>query len=589
MESMRNQAQTALTLVEQILAEFQLQEEDLKKVMRRMQKEMDRGLRLETHEEASVKMLPTYVRSTPEGSEVGDFLSLDLGGTNFRVMLVKVGEGEAGQWSVKTKHQMYSIPEDAMTGTAEMLFDYISECISDFLDKHQMKHKKLPLGFTFSFPVRHEDIDKGILLNWTKGFKASGAEGNNIVGLLRDAIKRRGDFEMDVVAMVNDTVATMISCYYEDRQCEVGMIVGTGCNACYMEEMQNVELVEGDEGRMCVNTEWGAFGDSGELDEFLLEYDRMVDESSANPGQQLYEKLIGGKYMGELVRLVLLKLVDENLLFHGEASEQLRTRGAFETRFVSQVESDSGDRKQIHNILSTLGLRPSATDCDIVRRACESVSTRAAHMCSAGLAGVINRMRESRSEDVMRITVGVDGSVYKLHPSRKTGTRGKAAAAKQTQRGSSNVFSMFEQAQIQEFKEAFSCIDQNRDGIICKSDLRETYSQLGKVSVPEEELDAMLQEGKGPINFTVFLTLFGEKLNGTDPEEAILSAFRMFDPSGQGVVNKDEFKQLLLTQADKFSPAEVEQLFALTPMDLAGNIDYKSLCYIITHGDEKEE
>ncbi len=31
---------------------------------------------------------------------------------------------------------------------------------------------------------------------------------------------------MDVVAMVNDTVATMISCYYEDRSCEVGMIVG---------------------------------------------------------------------------------------------------------------------------------------------------------------------------------------------------------------------------------------------------------------------------------------------------------------------------------------------------------------------------
>ncbi|XP_048951066.1 myosin regulatory light chain 2, atrial isoform isoform X3 [Canis lupus dingo] len=124
--------------------------------------------------------------------------------------------------------------------------------------------------------------------------------------------------------------------------------------------------------------------------------------------------------------------------------------------------------------------------------------------------------------------------------SRKAGTRGKAAATKQAQRGSSNVFSMFEQAQIQEFKEAFSCIDQNRDGIICKSDLRETYSQLGKVSIPEEELDAMLQEGKGPINFTVFLTLFGEKLNGTDPEEAILSAFRMFDPSGKGVVNKDE-------------------------------------------------
>lgn len=62
---------------------------------------------------------------------------------------------------------------------------------------------------------------------------------------------------------------------------------GTGCNACYMEEMRTVELVEGEEGRMCVNTEWGAFGDHGELEEFRLEYDRVVDETSINPGHQL--------------------------------------------------------------------------------------------------------------------------------------------------------------------------------------------------------------------------------------------------------------------------------------------------------------
>lgn len=60
------------------------------------------------------------------------------------------------------------------------------------------------------------------------------------------------------------------------------------------------------------------------------------------PALRRYEKLIGGKYLGELVRLVLLRLVDEALLFRGEASEQLRTRGAFETRFVSQVERCAG-------------------------------------------------------------------------------------------------------------------------------------------------------------------------------------------------------------------------------------------------------
>ncbi|KAJ1091663.1 hypothetical protein NDU88_004780 [Pleurodeles waltl] len=170
--------------------------------------------------------------------------------------------------------------------------------------------------------------------------------------------------------------------------------------------------------------------------------------------------------------------------------------------------------------------------------------------------------------------------------SRKAGTRSKAAAKK---RGSSNVFSMFEQSQIQEFKEAFSCIDQNRDGIITKPDLKETYMQLGKVNFKDEELEDMLKEGKGPINFTVFLTLFGEKLSGADPEDTIVNAFKLLDPNGTGHVHKDELKQLLMTQADKFSEDEVEQMFAMTPIDVAGNIDYKSLCYIITHGDEKED
>uniref|UniRef100_A0A3P9BXP0 Myosin, light chain 7, regulatory n=1 Tax=Maylandia zebra TaxID=106582 RepID=A0A3P9BXP0_9CICH len=152
------------------------------------------------------------------------------------------------------------------------------------------------------------------------------------------------------------------------------------------------------------------------------------------------------------------------------------------------------------------------------------------------------------------------------------------------QKSSSNVFSMFEQSQIQEFKEAFGCIDQDRDGVIKKQDLKETYAQLGKLNVKEEELDEMLNEGKGPINFTVFLTLFGEKLSGTDPEDTILAAFKLFDPNGTGFLS-----HCCKWAADKFTAEEVDQAFALAPIDPTGNIDYKSLCYIITHGDEKEE
>lgn len=62
---------------------------------------------------------------------------------------------------------------------------------------------------------------------------------------------------------------------------------GTGSNACYMEEMRHIETVEGDEGRMCINMEWGAFGDDGSLKDIRTEFDQEIDMGSLNPGKQL--------------------------------------------------------------------------------------------------------------------------------------------------------------------------------------------------------------------------------------------------------------------------------------------------------------
>lgn len=55
-----------------------------------------------------------------------------------------------------------------------------------------------------------------------------------------------------------------------------------------------MELVEGDEGRMCVNMEWGAFGDSGCLDDIRTEFDVAVDELSLNPGKQRWVVALRG-------------------------------------------------------------------------------------------------------------------------------------------------------------------------------------------------------------------------------------------------------------------------------------------------------
>ena len=127
----------------------------------------------------------------------------------------------------------------------------------------------------------------------------------------------------------------------------------------------------------------------------------------------------------------------------------------------------------------------------------------------------------------------------------------KGASKKRAQRATSNVFAMFDQSQIQEFKEAFNMIDQNRDGFIDKEDLHDMLASLGK-DPPDSYLDNMMKEAPGPINFTMFLTLFGEKLNGTDPEDVIKNAFACFDAEQTGFIKEDYLRELLMTMGDRY-------------------------------------
>ncbi|XP_062874326.1 hexokinase-2 isoform X2 [Trichomycterus rosablanca] len=402
--------------VDKFLYHLRLSDENLMDISKRFRREMDKGLGKDTNLTASVKMLPTYVRSTPDGTEKGHFLALDLGGTNFRVLLVKVSSN--GKQTVEMENQIYAIPETLMRGSGTELFDHIAECLANFLDKMGIKEKKLPLGFTFSFPCQQNKLDESILVSWTKGFKASGVEGRDVVSLLRKAIKKRGDFDIDIVAVINDTVGTMMTCGFDDHHCEIGLIIGTGTNACYMEEMRNLELVEGDEGRMCVNMEWGAFGDDGALDDIRTDFDREIDAGSLNPGKQLFEKMISGMYMGELVRIILVKMTKQGLLFQGHTTPDLLTTGHFKTSFVSAIENDKSKEGLVcvEEILRSLGLEPSNEDCVAVHHVCKVVSTRAAHLCAAALVAVLRQIRDNKAAERLRTTIGVDGSVYKNHP-----------------------------------------------------------------------------------------------------------------------------------------------------------------------------
>nr|CAH7732662.1 unnamed protein product [Callosobruchus chinensis] len=369
-----------------------------------------RGLGKATNRTAIVKCFPTYVQDLPNGTEEGKFLALDLGGSNFRVLLVELGGGEC-----KMDSKIYVIPQSIMTGPGVELFDFIAECLADFANQKGVMNEVLPLGFTFSFPLVQVGLTKGILERWTKGFNCEGVIGQDVVQMLEDALARRNDVKIYICAVLNDTTGTLMSCAWKNRDCKIGLILGTGTNGCYLEKQSNAELFDEPDqgsGKVIINLESGAFGDDGALNFCRVEYDEIIDKRSINPGKQKHEKMISGMYLGDIVRLAALRFTKQGVMFGGKSSKLLETDDKFETRYVSEIESDPpGSYTNVKNVCEQLGLgHATEQDYKDLRYICECVSKRAAYLCSAMLATLMNKMGEKK------VVVGIDGTLYKNHP-----------------------------------------------------------------------------------------------------------------------------------------------------------------------------
>jgi myosin regulatory light chain 12 len=79
----------------------------------------------------------------------------------------------------------------------------------------------------------------------------------------------------------------------------------------------------------------------------------------------------------------------------------------------------------------------------------------------------------------------------------------------------------------------------------------------------DDYLEGMMNEAPGPINFTMFLTLFGERLQGTDPEDVIKNAFGCFDEENKGVINEERLRELLTSMGDRFTDEEARYILLL--------------------------
>ncbi|KAL5471281.1 hypothetical protein EMCRGX_G029378 [Ephydatia muelleri] len=307
------------------------------------------------------------------------------------------------------------IDDKTKQSTQQELFNFVAQVLWEFEEEHKIT-ENLPIGFTFSFPVQQTGLISGTLIEWTKDFTAAGAVGQDVTKMLEAALKRKGTIARDVVALVNDTTGTQMAMGIHDPDCYVGVILGTGTNACYLEDLKAVKKHKGESNghtHVIINTEWGAFGDDGSLKKWRTSFDRDLDLHTENRMKQIFEKMISGRYLGEMVRLVLVQLQDDGLFLVGNASDKLRTPQVFESSYLSDIETgDSTDLSACKAIFQKLGIDGATDgDCRIVRRVCEAISTRAARLAAMGIVTILRKIGK-----LDRCTVAIDGTLYEKHP-----------------------------------------------------------------------------------------------------------------------------------------------------------------------------
>lgn len=259
----------------------------------------------------TVPMVPTYLRAgakLPKGRKVA---VIDAGGTNFRTGLASFGENGA----VLERVDRHIMPGAEEPADWDEFISHVADCVKPFMEEAE------DIGFCFSYPAEvTEDIDSRIL-SLTKQVKINGAEGRLLGAELRKALVRRG-VRVGKIVVLNDTPATLLggmslvkSSKYEGF---IGMVAGTGFNACCMLPQDRITKAGMTGGRkMLINIEAGSF------DGFPRgSCDLEMDGGLPDTGRYTGEKMISGRYLGELCMYVLKRAAREGQ-FSDRATETI--------------------------------------------------------------------------------------------------------------------------------------------------------------------------------------------------------------------------------------------------------------------------
>ena len=380
-------------LYDEILAAFAVDTEHLREATADFRQDMRLGLA--GSPDSSLRMLPSYL-GLPTGEERGDYLALDFGGTNVRVLLYRL-EGN-GRYEVLS-HVAKPLKVDGVydfigaQATGEEMFDFLAGLVNEAVSADHVT--PYLLGHTFSFPSSQTNINDARLIIWTKEFAARGVEGEIVNELLRAALVRQGLTNVTPNAVINDTVAVLLSAAYVHGDTKIGAIYATGHNTCYLEPYVGMAQPP-----MIINMESGGFRK-------LLpnRFDAALDEVSEKKGEQRLEKMVAGRYMGALFGMALAELMGKA----GRAYD-------FTSIDLSRMLEDTGEKAQAAaTIVETVtGEMLSAEDAVRVRGLARAIVARSVRLIAATFVGTLWQI--AGSGEIRRQHIAVDGAVYEKMP-----------------------------------------------------------------------------------------------------------------------------------------------------------------------------
>ncbi|KAK7105471.1 hypothetical protein V1264_016843 [Littorina saxatilis] len=397
------------TEIEDVVKDFRLDAEVYKRMMQLLERKMT---------DEHTKLFSIDAISLPRALARNDCLVVVLGSNTLKIVLVTL----QGQNIDSSKMEIHTITTAIRQGSGEELFQFIASRINDFVGTLNLGGGTIPLLFVFSFPCKHErnteqDLSRVQLARWTKGFDCRDILGQNLSQLLHTALGNNTVCDLDIKVIVNDVVDMLVSAVYKDASCKVAIVLEDGFNACYVQGENNAGSQSANNIAHSVwvytTTEVGSFGDCRCLDLYLTDFDTDLDINSVNSREQIMEKMVSMLYIGELVRLVLVKLTQKKLLFKSVTQEgALYKADSFKQDFIPLVERDTdGNFQNTKFVLRMLEVVSyTDEDCATVQYVCRLISERAAYLAATVVAALVKHSGQSD------VTVAVEESLYRSHP-----------------------------------------------------------------------------------------------------------------------------------------------------------------------------